>query len=200
MANLCACGCGRSTTVARRGTRKGQPNRFIAGHTTLTNRPLADRLWEKVEKTEGCWLFQGSLDKEGYGVLRVSRRKVVAAHRAAWEVTYGPIPAGKDILHHCDVRNCARPDHFFLGDQIANNLDMVAKGRQRGVAGENHPQSRLTAAQVSEIRAAHTPRGPRDGSTLRKRQALAEKFGISVAHVIAIQLGTSWRHLTESAA
>lgn len=200
---LCACGCGQPTSIAmktRRGNTKGEPTRFLNGHTSRAHRPLADRLWEKVVKTDGCWLYAGTTDDEGYGLVCVDRTHRIAAHRAAWQVTNGPIPDGMDVLHRCDNRPCVRPDHLFLGDQVANNADMVAKGRHRAPQGAAHWMARLGESQVAEIRASYVPHGPRDGSTRRTREALAATFGISVGHVIAIQLGAAWAHLERGAA
>jgi hypothetical protein len=54
------------------------------------------------------------------------------AHREAYRLTYGEIPAGLLICHHCDNRACVRPDHLFLGTYKDNAQDMVRKGRDTG--------------------------------------------------------------------
>lgn len=97
-------------------------------------RPLAERFWEKVEKTEFCWLWHGSLHPKGYGQLtmRVDGKTVGRrAHHVAWELAYGSRPKGLNICHHCDVRNCVRPSHLFAGTQKENIQDMIRKGRHR---------------------------------------------------------------------
>lgn len=91
---------------------------------TLT---LAERLWSKVQKTDGCWLYQGGKAAHGYGQFLSQR-----AHRVAWAVTYGPIPAGLHVCHRCDVAACVRPDHLFLGTAQDNMFDCELKGRQKG--------------------------------------------------------------------
>lgn len=69
------------------------------------------------------------------------------AHRAAWMVTHGQLDDDVRVLHRCDVRNCVRPDHLFLGSQADNVLDAMSKGRHR-------PPSaiRITDEQVREVR------------------------------------------------
>jgi hypothetical protein len=51
------------------------------------------------------------------------------AHRMAWELTYGEIPAGLVVMHSCDVRHCVNPGHLQLGTRKDNNQDRVMKGR-----------------------------------------------------------------------
>lgn len=93
--------------------------------------PVEDRLWRKIAVHPlGCWEYQGAISRGGYGVIG-SRPGPTAqqAHRVAWEVTWGPIPAGLLVCHRCDNRRCVRPDHLFLGDAKANLRDASRKGR-----------------------------------------------------------------------
>lgn len=126
---LCQCGCGNPTKIAPRnrpylGYVKGQPLRFLRGHSSYVKKYL---FWLKVTKTDTCWLWTGRRDKNGYG-------KVGAAlsHRVFWELHNGHIPDGLYVLHHCDNPPCIRPTHLFLGTQADNVRDMAAKGRGKG--------------------------------------------------------------------
>ena len=89
----------------------------------------AARLWSRVLKTDGCWIWRGAVNERGYG--KVAIRGMRYTHRVAWEVTHGPIPEGLCVLHRCDHPPCCRPDHLFLGTRAENIADCVAKGRQR---------------------------------------------------------------------
>ena len=82
--------------------------------------------WDKVEKTEGCWLWKRGLDDGGYGIVRMDG-KVWKAHRVAWFLTYGIIP--DKVLHKCDIPRCVNPEHLFLGSQKDNMADAYKKGR-----------------------------------------------------------------------
>lgn len=106
-----------------------QSRRGIALHPVLMS--PADRFWGRVIKgdSDDCWLFSGSGTPNGYGRLRDERRGSTLAHRFSWEIHFGPVPEGMNVLHRCDVRRCVRPDHLFLGTQADNMADMVAKGR-----------------------------------------------------------------------
>jgi hypothetical protein len=99
--------------------------------------PLERRFWNKVLKTDDCWLWTGALNAPegtrsgGYGVVGTTRPKTALAHRVAWELVNGPIPAGMVVAHRCDNRRCVNPAHLFIGTQKDNVHDMLAKGRQR---------------------------------------------------------------------
>lgn len=69
------------------------------------------RFWNKVDRTESCWLWQAAVVRNGYGMFRLGSQMVLA-HRYAWEVTNGPIPDGKVIDHLCHVRRCVNPTHL----------------------------------------------------------------------------------------
>lgn len=64
-----------------------------------------------IEPSSGCWLWQGALNSDGYGTLRVSGRRM-RAHRFAYESFVGPIGEGLTIDHLCRVRNCVNPGHL----------------------------------------------------------------------------------------
>ncbi len=93
---------------------------------------VAERFWAKVRKGEGCWLWVGAKQHNGYGYLHSgghSIRKPLRAHRVSWELHNGPIPDGLRVLHSCDTPCCVNPAHLFLGTQSDNMKDCAAKGR-----------------------------------------------------------------------
>lgn len=95
-------------------------------------KPLEERFWAKVAKSDSCWNWTGSLAGSGYGYLHIGdkvERKPRTAHRVSWEIHNGPIPEGLWVLHKCDNRKCVNPEHLFIGDRVDNMRDCAAKGR-----------------------------------------------------------------------
>lgn len=127
------------------------------------------RFWARVASTPdvGCWIWTGRPDGYGYGRATIGPRRVVLAHRAAYEIAHGPLPDDVCVLHHCDNPPCVRPDHLFRGDRGDNARDMAAKGRQHvqrhpeaqpvcppelKARGERNGRARFTDEQVLDIR------------------------------------------------
>ena len=125
----------------------------------------AERFWDCVHKTEGCWTWRRSRSVQGYGAFFMHGRYWVAS-RASWVISYGPIPNGLWVLHKCDNPSCVRPDHLFLGNQFDNMRDCAAKGRvgggpktkpncRRGHFKGGQPKCRIcNAARMRRVRQA----------------------------------------------
>jgi len=208
---FCQCGCGAqtriaSTTIPAYGHVKGEPVRFIRGHSTrLRYGSPEERFWARVDKRpDGCWIWTGGrLQSGGYGHLHVGDREM-RAHRFSWELHRGSIPEGLHVCHKCDNPPCVNPDHLFLGTDADNLADMRRKGRwHRGFPkgedhwsrrhpeaiprGSKHPQAKLTEDDVREIR-----RAAEAGETALE---LAARFPVSRLHIYSILRRKTWRHV-----
>ena len=89
---------------------------------------MEERFFQKVNKTDSCWLWTGSLTSRGYGCFGVAG-KTTAAHRYSYQIHTGEIPQGLIICHSCDVPSCVNPEHLWAGTYADNMKDMVSKDR-----------------------------------------------------------------------
>lgn len=170
-----------------------------------TTIPLAavTRFWSNVDTSGECWIWKGTLTQSGYGRFSF-KNHTFRAHRVAWELKHGPIPAGMVVCHNCpggDTRACVNDAHLFLGTQADNNHDMVKKGRQTSgdrhfsrlhpelrPHGEKHTKAVLTTSQVLEIRRIA------ESHTMTMTQ-LAHRYKVNRATIVSIVYGRSWKHL-----
>ncbi len=154
-------------------------------------KPVEERFWAKVKKTNGCWIWLGATNSQGYGsIARDPNKPRVATHRLSWEIHNGLIPKGMWVLHKCDNPPCVRPDHLFLGTQKDNMQDMSKKGRysKRVMKGENHPLAKLTEKQVKKIRKSYVP-------GFIKQKDLGHKYGVSQGTIFQIVHRNLWKHI-----
>ncbi len=143
------------------------------------------RFWSKVNKggDDECWEWQGAIQSRGYGTIGF-HGKTKLAHRISYELHFGKIPAGKCVLHRCDVRSCLNPKHIFLGTIKDNNVDMVRKGRQ--ARNEKNGSAKLNWEKVQMMRELY-----KQGKTTYK--ILAEKFEISEVNARAVIKEKYWK-------
>lgn len=97
-----------------------------------------ERFFQKVNKTDSCWLWTGAVSSRGYGSVTF-QRKVVSTHRLSYMWFKGEIPDGMFVCHTCDIPACVNPDHLWLGNNSDNMQDMIAKDRHgRSMRTQTH--------------------------------------------------------------
>jgi hypothetical protein len=71
----------------------------------------------KLQDTGGCIVWTGAVNSNGYGVFRAGTvtagdRRLVLAHRFAYEAFVAPVPKGFELDHECCNRVCVNPQHL----------------------------------------------------------------------------------------
>lgn len=70
----------------------------------------------------GCYLYTGSLNADGYGVIGLGRRDqgTTLVHRFMYALLRHPIPADMDLDHLCRHRACCNPFHLEPVTRLVN--------------------------------------------------------------------------------
>lgn len=110
----------------------------------------------------GCMEWNGYYINSGYGGMRVGKSHTTA-HRVAYELHYGKIPVGMEVMHSCDNRRCVNWEHLSLGTHRENVDDMVIKGRQK--------KSQISEDDLSDIKMMRS-----HGMTMSE---IAKQYGVS---------------------
>ena len=156
-----------------------------------------ERFEEKIEPepNSGCWLWTGFQNPLGYGMFRTYRyptQPMELAHRVSFRLYIQEFDRSSHVLHRCDNPSCVNPGHLFLGTDADNARDREQKGRHHPCQGEQNSNASLTRDQVNEIR--KRGRG-RDQRGTRRKERLAEEFGVSLGQVRNICVGRQWKGL-----
>lgn len=159
---------------------------------------VALRFWPKVAKSEPhlCWEWQASKGQRGYGSFSVNGRPH-RAHRVAYQLAYGQIPAGMFVCHRCDNPSCCNPAHLFIGTCADNNRDKTSKGRNvrpmrdettvSRARGSKSNFAKLTEQDVGAIRAR--------SAAGEKTVSLAREYGVDRTLIWQIVTKRAWAHV-----
>jgi hypothetical protein len=155
-----------------------------------------ERFWNKVDRRsdDECWEWQAGHNGR-YGLFTIRHRKYYA-HRIAYRITHGVV-SDLVVCHHCDNPRCVNPAHLFAGTQSDNLRDAIKKGRmhppkspqtQPTMRGENHPEAKLSNADVRQIRKLLK-------AGKLTQQEIGNQFGVSASNISLIKLGKKWQYL-----
>lgn len=170
----------------RRNKKYGSPA-AVKMHSG-SNRGLSaeERFNKGVIKTDGCWIWKLSKDKNGYGIFRgmIGSVMFTRAHRFSYALHTGDLLVGMQALHTCDNPSCVNPDHLFSGTNADNMRDKAQKGRARVPTGEKHGKAVLTERQVKRIL-----KDPRPYAEI------ATDYNVAPSTIGSIKQRASWKHL-----
>jgi len=138
-------------------------------------------LLQRTEEVDGCRLWLGCKDKDGYGITSVKGKKC-PAHRAAFILAKSLEQCQLNVLHLCHHRACINPAHLYLGTQHQNVQDQKTEGTF--VYGSKNGMALLHEDDVKHIK-----------TSFFSIRALAKYYGVSYHTIWDIRRGRSWRQV-----
>jgi len=100
---------------------------------------LIERVKRQVvmEPEMGCWLRQGALHEDGYGLIWQGGRTRLA-HRFMYEAFFGAIPEGFEVHHICKSKNCCNPGHLMVVSH-QEHMELTPRSRSWTHCKRGHP-------------------------------------------------------------
>jgi len=148
--------------------------------------PMAERFARLCipEPNSGCWLWEGSVNGQGYGLIWTNEKggRADRAHRVSVRLSGRVVNDGQVVRHRCDNPFCVNPEHLTVGTTEENVRDRVS--RSRGATGVRHPRAKLTEQDIHLIR-----RGQ-----INTRDAV-QQFGVCRDTINSIKANKTWRSI-----
>jgi hypothetical protein len=115
---------------------------------------LPRRFWDKVNKTDSCWLWTGKID-DGYG--RFSFKGITyLVHRLVVAVFKEEVFPNLVVDHICGTRNCCNPDHLRQ-ITISENTKSRRMNIDQTICVNGHPLfGEESKTHISERRTRHS--------------------------------------------
>lgn len=134
---------------------------------------------------DGCLIWPLGKTARGYGAVFVDGRQR-GAHVVVCRLVHGskPTPA-HEVAHGCGNRLCCNPKHLRWATRSDNHADKIAHGTS--MRGERHHKSKLTEADVREIRSLQ-------GKLSSKE--IAKRYGVSSGTVNSVLRKQAWGWLS----
>lgn len=122
-----------------------------------------------------CWVWQGCVNNQGYGITKRGLPKTRLSHVVEYEKKYGAVPEGLELDHLCSIILCINPDHL----EPVTHTDNVRRGKK----------SKLTPEIAELIRQEYNAPGKKFG----RQSSLGRKFGIVSSAVWSVVHGKTWK-------
>ena len=133
--------------------------------------------WQKVDKTDTCWLWTGYRNKDGYGEFRSKALTTRLAHRISYALDKGELPS-LALDHLCRNRHCVRPEHLEPVTNLVNTRRSTAglQEAQRTHCPQGHPYDEVNTLRYGGKRVCRSCRNQRKREyRARKKQTKAER-------------------------
>lgn len=124
-------------------------------HQRQMDQSLEEFFWSLVDSSGECWLYQGSIDKQGYGRFYDGRRQVYAHHVLIGSPDEGLV--WDHVCHNrdeeckggaiCLHRRCVRPEHL---EQVTLAIN-TRRGLRLGVHRDIFAASDVKQASLSGV-------------------------------------------------
>jgi hypothetical protein len=130
--------------------------------------------------------------RDGYLLVAATingKRVVTGAHRLVWTQFNNPIPPGLTVNHKNGAKADNRPENLELAtySEQRHHAIKVLGARHHDVRGSKHPKTKLSEADVLEIRRLRA-----EGMMVK---AIAERFSMKPKAVSAIVNRKTWKHI-----
>jgi hypothetical protein len=143
-----------------------------------------------VDKKTGCWNWEKSHNLDGYGTMTINGRGELVP-RVCYEIVWGKIPLGMQVLHDCDNPKCCNPDHLHLGTRFDNMRECYQRGRSNikpvHFIGSKNPTAKLKESDIPEIR-----KRLQNGET---QQSIANIYRVSQTAIWNVSSKREWAHV-----
>jgi hypothetical protein len=149
--------------------RENSLNASGLARPTTTNVQAEQATYAKEDRgyMTRCWVWQGRIDRSGYGKLGGK-----LAHRVIYECRKEKIPDGMDLDHLCGIRSCVNPQHL----EAVTRAENVRRGKL----------SKLTPETVRRIRA----------DIISTYVELGHKYGVAPGYVGLIKNRRRWKDVS----
>lgn len=138
---------------------------------------------------DGCWIWPGALNRAGYGSVTTrfdNERGYLTriAHRVAYEIIVGPVPAGAELDHLCRQRACVNPKHL----EPVSHRENVRRGTNPSSAkthckwGHAFTEDNIRYARNGRKRVCRkcaTRRSSEDASAKKQQRLIARLAGMA---------------------
>jgi len=93
---------------------------------TLSFNQRIDNFWNKVDKSNKCWIWYGNINHSGYGVFFNGERRT-SVQRFVWELNNPKLKSGICVLQTCNNKLCVNPIHLYIDNNRRPDKDTPSK-------------------------------------------------------------------------